>query len=153
MKDNSHASGCFIGRIKTAVTMVDSFALKIDFPFLQSKFVRIICDSLMTEINQKAVVTGYQMLRDFLFSQNEQINTKNTQAEETQCPSVASSPGVLQSLLRIECPGFPSVLINQTTGDFETCLFDQDSTASKLYTSSTGHHILLVRIMVTDEYF
>ncbi|THD25900.1 hypothetical protein D915_003414 [Fasciola hepatica] len=78
-----------------------------------------------------------------LFTPKEQVKKKNIQEEDDGSRSVSSCPVIPQQLFRIECPGFPSVLINQTTGDFETSLFGHDSTASKLYTSSQGHHVLL----------
>ncbi|KAF6779596.1 hypothetical protein AHF37_00904 [Paragonimus kellicotti] len=49
----------------------------------------------------------------------------------------------LHLLIRTECPGFPALLLNTTTNELETSLFGCASTASKLYTSAQGQHLLL----------
>ncbi|KAF5400333.1 hypothetical protein PHET_05723 [Paragonimus heterotremus] len=49
----------------------------------------------------------------------------------------------LHLLIRTECPGFPALLLNRSTNELETSLFGCAPTASKLYTSAQGQHLLL----------
>ncbi|OON21059.1 hypothetical protein X801_03050, partial [Opisthorchis viverrini] len=48
-----------------------------------------------------------------------------------------------QLVIRTECPGFPTIVLDHSTGELETSLFAQDIEGSKLFSTADGRHLLV----------
>ncbi|CAL8078063.1 unnamed protein product [Calicophoron daubneyi] len=81
-----------------------------------------------------------------IYCPEEQFQTAAGENKENErgnnCCSKSNANDDADMFLRFECPGFPATLLNTSTGDFEVCLFGNALEASKLYSSSQGHHTL-----------
>ncbi|GAA49361.1 sperm-associated antigen 17, partial [Clonorchis sinensis] len=48
-----------------------------------------------------------------------------------------------QLVIRTECPGFPTIMLDHSTGELETSLFAQGTEGSKLFSTADGRHLLM----------
>ncbi|TGZ69651.1 hypothetical protein CRM22_003619 [Opisthorchis felineus] len=48
-----------------------------------------------------------------------------------------------QLVIRTECPGFPTIMLDHSTGELETSLFAQNTEGSKLFSTADGTHLFV----------